>query len=244
MDANGGTASLEQLYQQAPQYRSPLPAGDWQKTLRGVLYREVRKGRYVKVGLGVYARQDHLQKSSYQQSAYAQAVSGVSPPDYLRQVGNVHSAIEGMLIEIGNYLGYLTYTPDQNRLFDGKRLGDLCRLQKVPEFTYQELVDTVSRCDVIWFSHSHRPFPKFVYEVEATTNFVNSMHKMYQLRDIDARFVLVAPEERRNEFTRHLTNEPFAEWKSRYAFRSFEQVTEFYFICARYHELHDAFLNG
>jgi hypothetical protein len=55
MAANGGVASLELLYQQASQYRSPLPAGDWQKTLRGVLYREVRRGRYVKVGLGVYA---------------------------------------------------------------------------------------------------------------------------------------------------------------------------------------------
>jgi hypothetical protein len=54
MADNKGVASLGLLYQQASRYRS-LPSGDWQKTLRGVLYREVRRGRYVKVGLGVYA---------------------------------------------------------------------------------------------------------------------------------------------------------------------------------------------
>jgi hypothetical protein len=240
MEANRGVASLELLYQQASRYRSPLPAGDWQKTLRGVLYREVRRGRYVKVGLGVYA----LPSPSLQDSAYAQAVRGVSSSDYLQQVDDVHSAVEGMLIEIGNYLEYQTYTSDRNRVFDGKRLGDLCRLQQVPPFTYQELVDTVSRCDVIWFSHGQRPFPKFVYEVENTTNFVNSMHKMYQLKDIEARFVLVAPEARRSEFQQRLKDEPFSGVSSRYAFRSFEQVAEFYFNCAQHYELRDAFLNG
>jgi hypothetical protein len=192
MHANGGVASLGLLYQQASQYRS-LPSGDWQKTLRGVLYREVRRGRYVKVGLGVYA----LPSAQPQTSAYAQAVQGISPNAYLQQVNDVHSAVEGMLLEIGNYLEYQTYTSDRNRAFDGKRLGDLCRLQQVPPFTYSELMEVAARCDVIWFSNASRPFPKYIYEVENTTNFVNSMHKMYQLRDIDARFVLVAPEKRR-----------------------------------------------
>ena len=95
MEANRGVASLELLYQQASLYRSPLPAGDWQKTLRGVLYREVRRGRYVKVGLGFYA----LPSAQSQTSAYAQAVQGVSPSNYLQQVSNVHSTVEGMLIE-------------------------------------------------------------------------------------------------------------------------------------------------
>jgi hypothetical protein len=239
MADNGGVASLEMLYQQASQYRSPLPAGDWQKTLRGVLYREVRRGRYVKVGLGVYA----LPSDQSQTSAYAQAVRGVSPSNYLQQVSDVHSAVEGMLIEIGNYLEFQTYTSDRNRAFDGNRLGDLCRLQQVPPFTYAELVDIVSRCDVIWFSHGRRPFPKFVYEVENTTNFVASMYKMYQIKEIDARFVLVAPEARRSEFLQRLKDEPFSGVSSRYTFRSFEQVAEFYFSCARHYELREAFLS-
>jgi hypothetical protein len=51
----------------------------------------------------------------------------------------------GCCIEIGNYLEYQTYTSDRNRAFDGKRLGDLCRLQQVPPFTYPDLVETVAR---------------------------------------------------------------------------------------------------
>jgi phage tail protein X len=224
MHANGGVASLGLLYQQASQYRS-LPSGDWQKTLRSVLYREVRRGRYVKVGLGVYA----LPSAQPQTSAYVQAVQGISPNAYLQQVNDVHSAVEGMLLEIGNYLEYQTYTSDRNRAFDGKRLGDLCRLQQVPPFTYSELMEVAARCDVIWFSNASRPFPKYIYEVENTTNFVNSMHKIYQLRDIDARFVLVAPEKRRKAFEQALKNAPFESVASRYTFRSFEQVAEFYF---------------
>ena len=238
MHANGGVASLGLLYQQASQYRS-LPSGDWQKTLRGVLYREVRRGRYVKVGLGVYA----LPSAQPQTSAYAQAVQGISPNAYLQQVNDVHSAVEGMLLEIGNYLEYQTYTSDRNRAFDGKRLGDLCRLQQVPPFTYPDLVETVARCDVIWFTVGQRPFPKFVYEVENTTNFVASMHKMYQIKEIDARFVLVAPEKRRKIFEQMLKNAPFDSVASRYTFRSFEQVAEFYFNCAQHYELREAFLN-
>jgi hypothetical protein len=132
MAANGGVASLGLLYQQASQYRS-LPSGDWQKTLRGVLYREVRRGRYVKVGLGVYALPS---AQSSRPARMLKQCRGVSPSDYLQQVDDVHSAVEGMLIEIGNYLEYQTYTSDRNRAFDGKRLGDLCRLQQVPPFTY------------------------------------------------------------------------------------------------------------
>ncbi len=239
MRANKGVASLEQLYQQAPRHRHSLPAGDWQKTLRGVLYREVRRGRFVKVGLGVYALPDHAIDDS---TAYAHALKGKSVDAYLNQIEDIHSAMEGMLIEIGNYLEYQTYTSDRNCSFDGKRLGDLCHLQGVPPFTYPELQQKAARCDVIWFGRGQRPFPKFIYEVEATTSFVNSMHKMYQLRDIDTRFVLVAPERRRAQFEQRLQDEPFAEVRHRYAFRSFEQVARFYFNCVEHYELRWRFL--
>jgi hypothetical protein len=186
-------------------YRSPLPAGDWQKTLRGVLYREVRRGRYVKVGLGVYA----LPSAQPPTSAYAQAVQGVSPNAYLQQVNDVHSAVEGMLLEIGNYLEYQTYTSDRNRAFDGKRLGDLCRLQQVPPFTYPTSWKP-SRCDVIWFTAGQRPFPKFVYEVENTTNFVASMHKMYQIKESTRVLCWSRPKNGASEFEQKLKDEPFS----------------------------------
>lgn len=47
MSKNKGIASLNYLYEQAANYRK-MPSGDWQKTLRGVLYREVHRGRFKK----------------------------------------------------------------------------------------------------------------------------------------------------------------------------------------------------
>ncbi|GBC92436.1 hypothetical protein HRbin15_00906 [bacterium HR15] len=237
---NKGVASLESLYQGVSKYRSPLPAGDWQKTLRGVLYREVRRGRFIKVGLGVYALPERPPAKT---SAYTYALEGKSAKAYLSQLSDPHSAIEGMLIEIGNFMEYLTYTCDQNRFFDGKRLGDLCRLQQVPPFTYPDLQSLVARCDVVWFGRTQQPFPKFIYEVEATTDFTNSLLKMYQLLDFNARFILVAPEKRRALFEQRLQQAPFAQVRQRFAFRPFEQVARFYFSCVEHYELRADFLS-
>jgi hypothetical protein len=239
MREHNGIASLELLYQQVGHHRSPLPSGDWRKTLRGVLYREVRRGRFVKVGLGVYALPQQAADTS---SAYAYALTGKEVSGYLAQLDDPHSAVEGMLIEIGNFLEYETYTSDPNRFFDGKRLGDLCSLQQVPQFTYSELQSLVARCDVIWFSQGRLPFPKFVYEVEATTDFTHSMLKMYQLIHFNTRFVLVAPEKRQALFQQRLNQEPFREVQKRFAFRSFEQVARFYFNCVEHFELRTQFL--
>ncbi|MCS6919165.1 MAG: hypothetical protein NZM28_05305 [Fimbriimonadales bacterium] len=238
--ANGGQATLPMLYQQAEQYRK-LPSGDWQKTLRGVLYREVRKGRYERIGLGVFALPEQAQRQS--QNAYHEAAQGQSYLEYLSQQTDLHGAVQGMLLEIGNYLGYLTYTSDKNRAFDGKPLSSLCGLQKIPEFSYKDIVQITSFRDVVWFTNTRRPFPKYVYDVENTTDFDNSMQQMYQLQGIDTRFVLVAEEKKRKLFEQKLQREPFVQIASRYAFRSYEQVVRFYFSCVEHYELRLAFLD-
>jgi hypothetical protein len=239
IEANGGQATLPVLYQQAGQYRT-LPSGDWQKTLRGVLYREVRKGRYLRIGLGVFALPERVQGQPH--NAYEDAAQGRSYHAYLQQQSDLHGAIQGMLLEIGNYLGYLTYTSDRNRIFDAKPLGSLCGLQQIPAFTYDEIVRITSLRDVVWFSNSRHPFPKYVYDVENTTDFDNSMHQMYQLRETNARFVLVADEKKRRLFEQKLQREPFAQIASRYAFRSYEQVVRFYFSCVEHYEMRFEFL--
>lgn len=239
MRANGGTASLNLLYEQAGNYRQ-LPSGDWRKTLRGVLYRDAKQGRFEKVGIGVYALPGTAQKQP--DSAYQHAQRGESIQSYLQKQKDLHSTIQGMLIEIGNFLEYHTYTADPHRAFDGKPLGSLCSLRSVPDFTYSDMKKRVSRCDVIWFSRSSHPFPKYVFEVEATTDFQNSMLKMYELREFETHLLLVAPEERRNLYTQRLSQEPFASVHRKFGFRSFDQVVKFYFNCVEHYELRSDFL--
>ncbi|MCS7206813.1 MAG: hypothetical protein NZ951_02625 [Dehalococcoidia bacterium] len=236
---NKGVASLHILYERAAQYRR-LPTGDWRKTLRGVLYREVKRGRFAKVGLGVYALPS---LTAPQPSAYTYALRGQSVEEYFHSLkGDLHSTIEGMLLEIGNFLEYHTYTADTNRYFDNKPLRDLCTLHQIPDFTYPDMKKRVARCDVIWFTRSSHPFPKYVFEVEITTDFTNSMLKMFELKDFDVRLVLVASERRSALFHQRLSQEPFASVRSKFHFRSFEMVGKFYFNCVEHYELKSTFL--
>ena len=49
MEANGGKATLAQIYKQAKKYKKDVDrADDWKDGLRGVLYREVRNGKNFK----------------------------------------------------------------------------------------------------------------------------------------------------------------------------------------------------
>ena len=49
MKANGGEATLEQIYKQSKKFKKDIDkAADWKAGLRGVLYREVRNSRTFK----------------------------------------------------------------------------------------------------------------------------------------------------------------------------------------------------
>ncbi len=54
---------------------------------------------------------------------------------------------------------YKTYTSDLNKSFDSKRLKELCGIREIPDFTYTELKEVVSKSDIIWFSKSKLSFP-------------------------------------------------------------------------------------
>ena len=237
MEKNDGIASLNYLYDKAHEYKE-LPSSDWKKTLRGVLYRDVKRGRFKKIGLGVYAIQNYKD----QFSAYSHAVQNKSIDQYLDKLTDFHSAIEGMLIEIGNFFEFKTYTSDINKKFDGKKLSELCEIKEIPDFTYHELKEIISKCDVIWFNKNKMPFPKFIFEVESTTDFTNSMLKMYQMLDFNTKFYLVAPDKRKNTFFNRVKREPFVSVKEKFQFRGFEEVTKLYFSSVEHYELKTNFL--
>jgi len=231
---SGGLASLSFLYENAHKYRK-LPTGDWQKTLRGVLYRDVKKGRFIKAGLGVYALSTF---STDVKSAYSVAVGEGKSLDFIAKSPEPHSTIEGMLIELGNFYDFLTYTCNKNRTFAGKILSSIVSLHEIPEFTYDELIKRARRIDVILFSKKPKHiFPKYIYEVEHSTDFTNSMIKMFQLKEFDARFILASWESRREIFYDRLSQEPFDQVKTKFIFRPFELIAELYFSAVRHFEL-------
>jgi hypothetical protein len=179
---------------------------------------------------------------SDESTAYKNALENIPANEYLKSVKDIHSTMEGMLLEIGNGFEYAVYSSDLNKEFDGKKIKDLCNITKIPDFTYPEIKKTIEKSDIVWFTKSRFLFPKFIFEIEATTDFTNSLFKMYQLLNFDSRFILIASEKRKDVFLDRVNKEPFIKVKNKFHFRSFDEVAKLYFNAVAHYELKEKFL--
>lgn len=139
-----------------------------------------------------------------------------------------HGYYQGLLVEIGKYRRMTTYVPaqDQNRLFAGRRLGDITDTTDLPDFTYAELKRRARTVDVIWFNERH--MPSNFYEVEHTTDIKNSLSKFYELQDFNSGFFIVADASRKKEYEDKLHVSMFSSIEKRVKFLNYEQVVNLY----------------
>ena len=70
-----------------------------------------------------------------------------------------HGYYQGLLVEIGKFRNLKTYVPaqDRNRLFIGKKLGDITDTTQLPDFTYDAIKKKARTVDVIWFNERSMP---------------------------------------------------------------------------------------
>ena len=111
-----------------------------------------------------------------------------------------HAYYQGLIVDIGNMKKLKTFVPaqDKNKLFLDKKLGDISTMTDIPEFTYQKITNRARTIDTIWFNE--REMPTAFYEVEHSTNIINSLNKFFELQDFRANFYIVADKKRKNEF--------------------------------------------
>ena len=135
-----------------------------------------------------------------------------------------HGYYQGLIIEIGNMKHYTTYVPaqDQNRKFIEKPLKDICSTIHIPAFSYKELTDRARTVDVIWFNE--RNMPDTFFEVEHSTDIQNSITKFCDLQDFNSRFLIVAPQNRKEEFDKVISRTAFKDVKKRVSFSSYESI--------------------
>ena len=148
----------------------------------------------------------------------------------------------GILIELGNMLGFVTYTADPSRKSEilGKTLNEIALLKEIPPFTYKRHLDTVKNVDVIWFKDE---FPAYCFEVEHTTTVTKGLLRLYQIRNFtNAQFFIVAPPGIISKFQTEISKDPFHKIQKRYAFRSYNELIEFYEEAKRYHDLKEKFI--
>lgn len=135
-----------------------------------------------------------------------------------------HGYYQGLIIEIGNMKHYTTYVPaqDQNRKFIEKPLKDICSTIHIPAFSYKELTDRARTLDVIWFNE--RNMPDTFFEVEHSTDIQNSITKFCDLQDFNSRFLIVAPQNRKEQFDKVISRTAFKDVKKRVSFSSYESI--------------------
>jgi hypothetical protein len=133
-----------------------------------------------------------------------------------------------LLLQLGNLLGYDTYTSDPSRrpsIFD-RSLGEIALLTNIPPFTLPRYLVTVKKIDVIWFEDE---FPAYCFEVEHTTGVTRGLLRLYQVRKLAvAKLYIVSPSNIISKFRIEVEKDPFYEIKDKFIFKSYEELVLFF----------------
>lgn len=215
--ANGGYLTLGQLYRAA----LSVPGVSWgTKTpfasMRRIVQQSPRVFR-IRPGLwGLASRKEQILSEL--------AISPDSPPIKVEEFN--HSYYQGLLVEIGNFEGFETSVPaqDRNRRYLHGTLGEAAGIETCYAFTYDHVIRRAQSVDVTWFNN--RRFPHAFFEVEHSTEIYNSLLKFVEFQDFRAKCSIVAAEERQREFESKLAAAAFNPIRSLVSFISYESVSK------------------
>jgi len=154
-----------------------------------------------------------------------------------------HSDLQGILVELGNLLGYETYVADPSKIYKKKALREWTSLEQIPPFTYLRLLKFIREIDVIWFSNEGSELPIACFEVEHTTNVTDGLLRLYQIKDVSsAKLFIIASSDVGTKFQTEITKDPFYKVRERFLFRTYEQLVEFFNTVKRYQILKKSFI--
>ena len=139
-----------------------------------------------------------------------------------------HYYYQGLLAEIGTLHKYQVYIPaqDKNKPYLNKNLKDVTTLEKIPCFTYDHIIKRITSIDVIWLNN--RNFPVTIFEVEHSTNFINSLNKFHELIDFCTRMVIVSDKRRMAQFKSVSSLGVYKEIINRVRFYDYEYLENYY----------------
>ncbi len=148
-----------------------------------------------------------------------------------------HEEAEYYLLKLGNLLEYSTYTADKTVKFDDEELGSIAMLKEIPDFAGERDKNSAREIDIIWFDGAENP--KYCLEVENTTDITKGLNRLYQLSHFNVKFVIVAPENKRNKFDIEMSKSPFRSMRDRYYFISYEELIKLYESTEKFKQLKD-----
>lgn len=214
--ANNGVANLNTIYTEIDKYYVNLVKGkDWTAGIRGVLYREIKKKRnFKKIGFSLYAVEDYKEED----------ITSIKK-DKVR----MHSFMEGICLDIGNFLNLNTYTADPSAIYNNVPLSKLASLKNVPEFTYREIIETIKNIDILWFNRNGFAYPKKAIEVvDSIGTLEPALKRTFQLSEFNLSFYILCKSSDKPKVLKAIEKEPYLRLKHRYIVKDYESILEIY----------------
>lgn len=218
----GGSATLGQLYEEVFKIKDCT----WKtKTPFASIRRIVQLNKNIyKIKPGLYGLLSR--KSELEAKGMIVETEKNKDSEEIRSFG--HSYYQGLLLLVGKLRQFDCWSPnqDKNKRVLNSTLGELRTLQKLPQFSHPDLVKRSSTVDVIWFNR--QTMPNSFFEVEQGTDMQNSLLKLNDLKDFNARMVIVSDGKRRREFDRKLKFDAFRNIAPRLKFLPYERLVKDY----------------
>jgi hypothetical protein len=216
LEDHEGIATWEIIYNEIEKYYPAIKSSDeWQAGIRGVFYREEKEKRnFKKVGLGMVALTNFKEEK----------VEEIKQ-DTIR----MHSYMEGICLEIGNFMKMQTFTADPTAKYNNLHLSEIATLKTVPLFTYSEIIDTIKRIDVLWFNDKGFSFPKKAIEiVDSIGTLEPALKRTFQLVEFNLSFYILCKQEHKKKIEKELSCEPYKRIRDRYIVRDYDDILNIY----------------
>jgi hypothetical protein len=218
----GGIATLGQLNQEVFKIKDC----EWKtKTPFASIRRIVQLNKAIyKIKPGLYGLVSH-KKQNEEKGIAEETAKNKDSKEFLEFN---HSYYQGLILIIGKLRKFETFLPnqDKNKFFLKERLGDLSTLDKIPPYSYENLVKRSSTIDAIWFNEKRMPHSFF--EVEHSTDIQNSLLKFNDLQDFSSRMIIVADKRRKGEFETKINYAGLKDIKERVRFLDYGALTKQY----------------
>ena len=133
-----------------------------------------------------------------------------------------HVSIQALLLQLGGFYQFQTFTPDRKKDYITQKLGDLASLAEFPKFTYERIIARTRNIDVSWFNE--RGMPTSIFEVENSTDMKNGLSKFMELQDFRTKMFIVAPSRRENEFRNIFEQPTFKAIQTQVQFWNYEKL--------------------
>lgn len=216
IEDHNGIATWEIIYNEIEKYYPAAKVSEtWEAGIRGVFYREEKNNRnFKRVGLGMVALLDFKEEKV---------------EEIKEDTVRMHSFMEGICIEIGNFLNLKTFTADPSAKYNKLRLSDISTLKNIPQFTYPEIIETTKRIDVLWFNERGYQFPKRAIEVVDSIGTLDpALKRSIQLIEFNLSFYILCKNEYIKKVEKELNAEPYNRIRERYIVKDYDSILGIY----------------